>query len=75
MAQVIIEKIDFHLDMFNPQDLSITVWAFATVGEPQPRLFLKKVATHIVNELGDLHDFIPQHLTNILWSSAQDWRA
>jgi hypothetical protein len=70
LAQVIIEKIDLHLDMFNPQDLSIIVWAYATVGEPQPRLY-EKVATHIVNELGDLHDFIPQHLTNILWSYAK----
>ena len=70
LAQVIIEKIDLHLDMFNPQDLSIIVWAYATVGEPQSRLY-EKVATHIVNELGDLHDFIPQHLTNILWSYAK----
>jgi len=56
--------------VFNPQDLSITVWAYATAGEPHPLLF-KKFATHIVNELGDLHDFIPQHLTNILWSYAK----
>ena len=68
VAQVIIAQV--HLNVFNPQDLSITVWAYATAGEPHPLLF-KKFATHIVNELGDLHDFIPQHLTNILWSYAK----
>jgi len=57
-----------NLDEFWPQALSNTVWAFATAGESQPRLF-ERVADHIV-QLDNLNNFKPQELKDIVWAYA-----
>ena len=58
-----------HLDKFEPQNLSNTVWAlYATSKESHPKLF-KKVADHIV-ALEDLDRFNGQDFSNTVWAYA-----
>ncbi|EJK51101.1 hypothetical protein THAOC_29762, partial [Thalassiosira oceanica] len=56
------------LDSFKPQAFSNTVWAFATAGESNPKLF-KKIANHAAG-LDSLDSFTPQELSNIVWACA-----
>ena len=56
------------MDQFNEQELSNTVWAYATAGEPHSKLF-NKLADHIV-ALDKMDRFIPQNLSNTVWAYA-----
>jgi hypothetical protein len=56
------------LDRFIPQELSNTLWAYATAGISNPQLF-NKIANHIV-ESDSLHKFDPQELKDIMWAYA-----
>ena len=51
---------------FNAQELSNTVWAFATAGHAAPTLFEAVAA----EARGRLHDFTPQELSNTAWAFA-----
>ena len=55
-----------HLGSFEPQHLSITVWAFAKAKVSRPDLF-EKVADAIIME-NMFESFKPQGLSNILWA-------
>eukprot|EP00956_Cyclotella_meneghiniana_P039435 scaffold171830_cov20-Cyclotella_meneghiniana.AAC.1 len=56
------------LNSFKPQNLSNTVWAFATANIQHPNLF-KKVGDEIV-AMNDLKSFNPQNLANTVWAYA-----
>ncbi|EJK44967.1 hypothetical protein THAOC_36452, partial [Thalassiosira oceanica] len=56
------------LDSFNSQNLSNTVWAFATAGESHPELF-NKIGNHIAG-LASLGSFNPQNLSITVWAYA-----
>ena len=55
-------------DGFNAQDLSITVWAFATAGLRAPALFEALSAEAVRRGLGG---FKEQHLSNTAWAFAK----
>jgi hypothetical protein len=58
-----------HLREFKPQNLSNTVWAYATAGDSHPILFAK-IANHIVG-LKSLDRFThPQDVSNTVWAYA-----
>ena len=56
------------MDKFNEQELSNTVWAYATARESHPELF-NKLADHIV-ALDNLKSFTDQALSNTVWAYA-----
>ena len=52
---------------FNPQELSNTAWAFASVGHDSPKLF-KAISAEVVRR--GLGEFSPQALSNTAWAFA-----
>ena len=59
------------LDGFNAQDLSNTVWAFATAGIEEPALF-EALSAQAARR--GLRDFREQHLSNTAWAFAKSGR-
>ena len=55
-----------NLKSFNPQNLSNTIWAYATANIHHPDLF-KKIANEII---ANLSSFKPQELANTVWAYA-----
>ncbi|EJK44819.1 hypothetical protein THAOC_36611, partial [Thalassiosira oceanica] len=56
------------LDSFKPQELSNTVWAFATAGASHPELF-RKIGDHIAG-LDSLDSFNSQDVSSTAWAFA-----
>jgi hypothetical protein len=68
IGKIAVESIRCVED-FNPQDLSNTVWAYATMNEKHTALFMK-IGDAIV-DLKDLKSFGPQALAIIVWAFAK----
>ncbi|KAJ1636936.1 hypothetical protein T492DRAFT_860833 [Pavlovales sp. CCMP2436] len=66
LFDAIARESEQHIGSFNPQNLSNTAWAFATLGTPAPQLF-DAIARESEHRIGS---FTPQELANYAWAFA-----
>ena len=64
--QAVAGQVVLRMEEFNPQDLTSTIWAFATLGVKVEEL-LRAAARQAVWRMGE---FTPKDVTNTMWGYA-----